>query len=200
MKAMVHVSYLDVVPRDVPDEFASTLRAGGVTVSTEARATGPEASIEWLVPTALTVLVANRYLGTFLEEAAKDHYEVLKRGLGRLVRKTTGSKRDVKLTTVGAGEKVLDANPMILSFYVELRAGRKAKYCFEHSLAEEDVDAAVAALLSSLTQHHDDGGESALAAEEGNMPNGDWKPILLRFAAGSCEWVVWRWEPRTLEQ
>lgn len=196
---MIKVSYLELVPADVVSEFADALRTDTVPVSIERRPNTPQAAVEWLMPTAVAVFLAKDYFGAMLQEAGKEHYHALKGALKRLVDRTTGKKRDVKITTLGTEGKVLDAEPMVLSVYAELSKGRRAKFCFEHRLDGAQADEAVSALLRSLSQYQADTAQSQIALEEQGVAPGDWKPILMRFDEQAGEWLVWRWKPPIID-
>src|SRR5438105_566229 len=90
------------IPRQLLDDVLGDLSRSGARVVSESRASGPYASLEWLIPTAVTVFVAHRYLGTLLGEAAKDHYVVLKSALRRLVIRTTGPDREIRVHIVSS--------------------------------------------------------------------------------------------------
>ena len=75
--------------RDLGDAIKD-LEAAGLGCSVEHQDLGPQAFVEWLFPTAVLIWVGEKYFGAMLAEAGKDHYKVLKRGLGRLYDKTLG--------------------------------------------------------------------------------------------------------------
>ncbi len=59
----------------IGEDFCQDLRALGVSVAAESRSGGAiKASLDWVIPRAVAIFIAHKYLGTLLEEAAKDHY------------------------------------------------------------------------------------------------------------------------------
>jgi hypothetical protein len=111
---------------------ASRLRP---SVRSEARPSGGMyPSLEWVMPTALALFLANRYFGTLLEEAARSHYPLLKSAFRRLVKRTTGSNREVVVRVVtSSSAKVRGADPATLSIWVTLSDSRKAAFRFDRS-------------------------------------------------------------------
>lgn len=82
-------------------DFDAEAKALGLVVATEHQA-APSivAGIEWVMPTAIALFLGNKYLGTLLQEAAKDHYPLLKSAILKLVRRTTGKDREVTMRVV----------------------------------------------------------------------------------------------------
>ncbi|MGY8775714.1 hypothetical protein [Spongiibacter tropicus] len=46
------------------------------------------AGLEWLMPTAVMVFIAKPYFDSFLKEAGKDHYHILKNAIGKLAKES----------------------------------------------------------------------------------------------------------------
>ena len=74
----IGISYLDGVPNEVVDDFVAAVETPGLVLWAQPREPEPEASIEWLMPTAVVVLIASSYLNGFLGEMGKDHYRIFK--------------------------------------------------------------------------------------------------------------------------
>lgn len=188
----VIVSYLDILPEDLVSEFETTLKGTGAKVATRPRPSGPQAGIEWLLPTAIVVYLTQRYLGTLLQEAAKEHYPTIKSTLARLVRRTTGAGREIRLRAVASSpNKIESSEPIVLSVYVELRSGRKAKFCFEHSLDDTDIKVAVEAFLELILQHQGNAPGDDLTQAEASTPPSRWAPMIVRFDPATGTWSVW---------
>lgn len=139
------------------------------------------------------MFVAHQYLGTLLQEAAKDHYPVFKRALSRLVRRTTGKDREIRLQIVTpTSAKVRTGDPVVLSIWAKLRDGRSVSFIFEHSVPDEAVPLAVEGVLDLLINHHAERGRDELASAPTALPSGGWAPVVMRFDQSR------RWGPWTL--
>ncbi len=70
---------------DIATEFAAEARRSGARLHLEEwQQSGVYAGLEWVLPTAVAVFLANQYVGTLLQEAAKDHYPTLNGNRQRL--------------------------------------------------------------------------------------------------------------------
>jgi hypothetical protein len=79
--AQVALIYSDVLPEAPFDEFAQLVRSSGLDLKVaSAEQRGPQAGIEWLLPTAAILYLGKSYFDGFLKEMGKDHYNALKRG------------------------------------------------------------------------------------------------------------------------
>lgn len=193
-------------------DFAADARSLGLSVRSETRPSGGVyASLEWVMPTAVALFLANRYLGTLLEEAAKDHYPLLKAAFGKLVRRTTGKTREVSFVFVTTSSaKVREADPATLSIWVSLRDSRKAVFRFDHSLSPEAMESAVEQLFALLVAYgRDADGIHFLHHAPSLVSASTWAPVVLRFDAEHGQWRVWTldrkgnaapWEPDAADE
>jgi hypothetical protein len=175
-------------------DFSAEAHSLGLVVRSETRPSGGvKASLEWVMPTAVALFLANRYLGTLLEEAAKDHYPLLKAAFRRLVRRTTGKEREVFLTVVTTSSaKVREAEPATLSVWVSLRDSRKAVFRFDHSLAPEALESAVEQLFHLLVAYARDAeGIHFLNRAPSLISTSAWAPVIIRFDSDQNQWRVW---------
>ena len=140
--------------RDIVDETVAFFRSAGVSVDVEEAEQGPYAGLAWLLPTAISVLLAEKYFGTMLEEAAKDHYVAVKAAFARLLAATTGPERKLAFVTVGTRGKIDSSIPAVLSMYATLRSGQRIKFLFEHELPVAAHDSAIQALHEVMALHY----------------------------------------------
>lgn len=190
MSATLYLSYLDILPPDLAAALAEDLKPAGITVESEARPTAPQASIEWLLPTAVVLFVTQKYLGTLIQEAAKEHYPTIKNALKRLVQRTTGENRIIRLQTIATAGKVSSSAPAVFSVYVELRSGARVKFSFEHNLPDEQVTVAVDDLLQVILCYQRGDHSSILAQAQDVVVSSGWRPIVLFFDPQGHSWVL----------
>ena len=181
-----------IMPSSLLREFVNPLEDLGVHVRVEERGQQVFAGVEWFLPTAVILLVTRKYFETLFEEAAKDHYPVLKAGLRRLLGRLVGPHRDIRLyTTVSARSphKLSEARPGALSVYIEVAPGVITRFIYEDDLDESQHDQSIDAIL----QYIRDNRELILAAvsERSSRPT---RAIIFRFDVGAGTW--YHWTPR----
>src|SRR5471032_377269 len=60
--------------------------------SEERESNGPQAGLEWLMPTAVIFFIGKAYFDGILKEVGKDHYGLLKKGVKSLYERMVGPK------------------------------------------------------------------------------------------------------------
>jgi hypothetical protein len=183
--------------RDVANDFATDLRDLGLNIETEESDFGPFAGVEWLLPAAISVWLADKYFGTILSEAAKGHYAVAKAALNRLVSQTTGPDRQVRISVIGSPGKLKNTDPAVLGFYAALKSGQRVKFVFEHDLAPGARDAAIQSMHETMADHYlrypHDGLTSAVSVTSLAKE----RLVVLRFDSAQDAWNPWRPAPPT---
>jgi hypothetical protein len=176
----------------IGSEFCAEARDLGLAVAAEHQAAfSVKAGLEWVIPTAVCLFVANKYLGTLLQEAAKDHYPTLKNAVLRLVRRTTGTTREIKLAVISSSaEKVRERDPATLTVWIVLRDSRRAVFRFDHELPAETLALATDALFR-LLEAHASGGSKDFLSQAPTFLASSWAPVVLRFDADKSRWQAW---------
>ena len=171
-------------------DFSQALNRIGLDVVIDHRdEPSVNAGLEWLLPTAVVVWFTNKYLGTLLQEAAKDHYPKMRDALLRLVRRTTGAERELRLTVVSAGtHKTSDKDPVVLSIWLPRDGSGAVVFRFDHALRADEMLAAVDALLVLATAHAD---RAILSTEPSLLPGSQWASTVMRFNVERGRWESW---------
>lgn len=171
MSAAKDVSVLiQTLSPDAEAELGDAIRdleGAGLGCAVEHQDLGPQAFIEWLFPTAVLIWVGEKYFGAMLEEAGKDHYQVLKRGLGRLYDKTLSRgasvirrlrRQDGALTT----DTSFSGN---LSFAYASPEGWTVKLLFPLDVSASQYERACVEFAGLIADHARDRSRSVLEAE-----------------------------------
>jgi hypothetical protein len=169
----------------------------GLEVVTDHRdETSIRASIEWLMPTAVVLWLTNKYLGTLLQEGPKDHYPKLRDALLRVVRRTTGPDKELKLTILTSGpSKVPDVDAVAFSIWLPRGPERGAvMFRFDQDLSRDDLSAAVDAFVTLALAHAEKG---ILAEEPSFLPASRIPSTVMKFDAASARWRAWTLDPKT---
>ena len=152
--------------RDLGDAIKD-LEAAGLACSVEHQDLGPQAFVEWLFPTAVLIWVGEKYFGAMLAEAGKDHYKVLKRGLGRLYDKTLGRGASViRRLRRQDGSLVADAYfSGNLSFAYASPEGWTVKLLFPLDVSASQYERACVEFAGLIADHARERSRSVLEAE-----------------------------------
>ena len=143
------------------------LSTSGISSEVKVYQPGPQAALEWLVPTALMLWAGDKYFGAFLEEAGKDNYQALKRFTSKIFEKTLGKEATVTRTirTVSGTTKpdvVFSGNLSIMYRSVE---GWTAKLLFPLDVTSADYEIACQRFASLVAGYVADPTSSPLAIE-----------------------------------
>lgn len=142
---------------------------------------GPYNSMEWAIPTAIGVYILKPYFESFLSEAGKDHYEVLK----KWIKKTAENSRQIKVTTLAASsstDKLDSGNTQSKSFSIQIiskRGTHKIKFLFDENLSQQSWDNAIDKLFVLMKEHYsqDDGDLITINLLKDNLDANVWAII-----------------------
>jgi hypothetical protein len=130
-------------PNRVPQRLflVDAVKAPGLFLVAEPRPpSGPFASLQWLVPTAVVIWFGKSYFDGFLKEAGKDHYALVKRGLSSLWPWFFGEGRCVCVTAVGSQGKIRPGETnysLVISILAEAVTGLHFKLLFLDDISAE---------------------------------------------------------------
>ena len=128
--------------------FVDDLNRNGILALVDSRPNpGPQACIEWLMPTAVMVGVSTG----FLNEVGKDLYQHLKKQLSDLTAKTMKKPR-IEPSVYGTSGKIDKNNPYsnAFSIYSDTRVGDKFKLLIPKYSLDVDYSIVVGAYLDFL--------------------------------------------------
>lgn len=173
-------------------DFCEDARQLGLAVAAEHRPSfSVYAGLEWVIPTAMSVFVANKYFGTLLQEAAKDHYPRLKAAVLRLARRTTGTTREIGLPVLSSSAaKMPERDPATLTIWIILRDSRRAVFRFDHRLDSEALALATENLFR-LLEEHATGDTTDFLSRAPTLLAAPWAPVVLRFEPEGNRWQAW---------
>ena len=152
-----HIALLhyDKVPEELLDEFCTTLNTDSIKFESVSQPEpGLQASIEWLALPAIAVFLLKPYFKSFMKEAGKDHYYVLKRAFRALGRKLFS--RDQKFRVVilpPSGEKKLEYL-LLFAIYAAVDDDNVVKLLLRENCSEEEFCASIEAFLDFVESYH----------------------------------------------
>lgn len=153
---LVALSYSFPFTEDVFDELRQLLASGGTPIETkEWEPSGPQAGIEWLLPTAVMLFIGKSYFDGIFKEMGKDHYGLMKRGLKTLYATLIGPQAPTVtvLSTVGKTSSSRKYS-LLFSLLAEAEDGLKFKLLIQESATEAEYEATVNAYIDFLDAFH----------------------------------------------
>jgi hypothetical protein len=173
------ITYLDELPVEPFSEFTQDVEYEGLDLVSESRPNpGPVASLELLLGTAAFAYLAKPYFEGFLQEAGKDHYQIVKSALSRLSARLIGpnAPKDQLVYYVGKVAAPKPKYSMTFSIVGELDNGIKVKLLLESDLNDVQTEAAISAFLDFLYSTHN--GTLDNSSVEGLA---DAKPVAMKL-------------------
>lgn len=183
----VTISLASYTPGSFGEEFAETFRKAGVEAHVVRRKREVAAALEWIVPTAIMVLIGQKFFGTILQEAGKDLYAELKRRVGVLVQRACGRERVFDPKMVAAGGETFDPYANV-SVVVETLTGKRVVFPFRLNLESRDYDESVAELFRLAEGHFVVGHEDELVELLKTVEHEPGHTVFMRFDAVDRAW------------
>lgn len=190
----VAISYAGVIPAALVREFATSLQEAGIEVEVEDRGDEVFASMEWLVPTAIVVFISRKYFETLMQEAAKDHYPLIKASLSRLLQRTMGRDREIRIRYLASGnapDKLSGSGPGAVSIYTKAKTGQLIKFVFDDTLAPEQRQQSLDAIFALLRDHTTSFPHDAFTRRVEAEGFRSTRALLMRFDPTAGQWFLW---------
>lgn len=173
------VSVEESIPTEWIEAFTRTVEEAGLGVSVERREGGPQAGMDWLVPTAVAIIV-----GGFLKAAGEDAYWSLKEGLRRLVEKLKNLPTQTIATAPG---KISSEPPGQLTVALQDGSGGALRFVFP---SDSQLQAAALEALNIVLD--DSSHRAALLARFAQAQAAGfaaWK-VIARYNVETKRWIV----------
>jgi hypothetical protein len=149
-----------IYPDDCPDKFIDDEIKGFHTNKLNLKIQKVEKesfmAFEWVVPTAFGVYILKPYFDSFLKEAGKDHYLLLKSGLKKIVEK--GKLIKARFITARESTKKLSQDynqSIVVSIELQTKNNRHIKLLFDNELDKSDWEDAIDQLLDLVIENYE---------------------------------------------
>ena len=158
--ALLHYSE---VPTGILDEFCTSVNVDSLRLERVSRpGSSPQMGIEWLAFPAIAVFLLKPYFDSFMKEAGKDHYYVLKSALKALWGTIFSKDRKFRAIIVTAsGVKKLEYS-MLLAIYAAIDDGKLVKLLIPEECSEEEYSASIEAFLDFVEAYHSGKSENEI--------------------------------------
>ena len=151
----VAVLHVNTISESEFGELRTAVEGEGLRFHSQSYEAGPQAGVEWLLPTAFALFFFKSYFDGIFKEIGKDHYSALKAGLKPLWLRLLGPAAP-KMMVVGTQGKVRTDQPYSLVYSIVAEAGPRLRFklMFPSDLSEEEYEEAVAAFFSFMKDFH----------------------------------------------
>lgn len=156
-RPQIGLLHLDSIDRSNFAEFERDVETAGLDFRIEAKPQpGPYAALEWMIPTAVVVYLGKAYFESFLKEAGKDHYAILKSAIGKLSAKFTGRNMPTGRLyfTQGKAESEIPRYSIFYSIVADLGNGFFVKLLVRNDFDATTCNAAQDAFLQFVADLH----------------------------------------------
>jgi hypothetical protein len=159
MKDNLHLvfTYPESYSEEIIDKDIAELETPNIKIHIERHENEVYAAMEWIVPTLFAGIVLKPYFESFFQEAGKDHYQLLKKGLKKML--VRGKETDVKLITANESSQKLSKSytqSLAVSILLQTKTGRNIKLLFDNNLKLEDWENELEEFLILIREHYQD--------------------------------------------
>ncbi len=151
------------VPAGLLDEFCTSVSIDSLRFERVSRPeSGPQMGIEWFVFPAIAVFLLKPYFDSFMKEAGKDHYYVLKRALKALWGELFSKDRKLRVVIGTASGIKKREYSMLFAIYAAVDDGKLVKLLIPEECTEEEYSASIEAFLDFVESYHSKKSENKL--------------------------------------
>jgi hypothetical protein len=188
MKYDIGIVYQDDMPEQLVLDLAKDLREANVEVEIEKRPNVPFIALEWAIPTAIIVYLAKPYIDSFLKEAGKDHYLIVKEKLTKFAQKVLKIRRRT-IVSSQSPNKVSKDNPVSSSFSLCSITidGRPLKFLFLGDREDDYYEYCINEIFSVLLNHAQEFPDDYISNQADRLPRRS-RDIYMFFDESAKKW------------
>ncbi|MCK0714804.1 hypothetical protein ACFO0U_02570 [Chromohalobacter sarecensis] len=175
----IGISYQEDLPSELIEEYISSISEPELKIRADSREIGFYASIEWALPTIVIVYLSKPYFEAFLQEAGKDHYQLLKKGTLKLFNRLYGSKP----------EKRDKKRSQLFSAMVQLKDDRSLKFVFPEGVGIEQYEKSLELMHELLLKHYVDYPNDQIT-EMASQLSAPSRSLYIEYKAEKEGWVL----------
>lgn len=148
-----------IYPEDFPDESIenelSSIQQDSLDLRIVKKGNGAYNGFEWIIPTAFGAYILKPYFDAFLSEAGKDHYDILKKSLKKLIEK--GKQFETKvIASDQSPDKLSKSYTQSLTVSIEFQTidNRHIKLLFDNNLSIEDWNDGIEKFIQLISENY----------------------------------------------
>jgi hypothetical protein len=145
------------------------------------------ASLEWAIPGLIVAYLAKPYFEGFLQEAGKDHYQIVRNWFKGLLRKA----KTLGVTILVSGENKFDktyAQSIAISIHFEMKNGRQVKLLFDNELSIEQWEAAMDKFSALIAENYENFPDDRLTEMIKHVRQEKYYTVYGLINKGTNEW------------
>ena len=147
--------YDEQVPSSILDQFCCDIEAKSLDVRRQSLPSGePQGSLDALLLTAIAFFLFKPYFDSFLKEAGRDHYVILKKALKSLWSRLFSEDVNFRVVILTSRGEVKPKHSSLFSIYAEINNGRKVKFLIREGCSEEEYVAGIDAFLNLIESYY----------------------------------------------
>lgn len=153
---MIYIDFPEYYPTEKIQEDINPFIESGILVEYKVIETRAYAALEWTIPTAIVAYIIKPYFEAFLQEAGKQHFEILSKKLKTLINR--GKQMNVRLISASKSTEKLNKaynQSMAISILFEIKNGKIIKLLFDNDLEKEDWDKAIDQILELVIENYE---------------------------------------------
>jgi hypothetical protein len=162
---MIYIDFPEYYPTENIQEDINLFIESGILVEYKVKETRAYAALEWTIPTAIVAYIVKPYFEAFLQEAGKQHFEILSKKLKTLINR--GKQMNVRLISASKSTEKLNKaynQSMAISIMFEIKNGKIIKLLFDNDLEKEDWDNAIDQILEFVIENYENENNNKLAS------------------------------------
>ncbi|QBN17262.1 hypothetical protein [Flavobacterium nackdongense] len=157
MNDILHLvfTYPGGFPQEIIDDDISEIEVKDLKIQVAKQENETYAAMEWIVPTFFATYILKPYFESFLQEAGKDHYELLKNACKKMLAK--GKATQVQLISANKSTQKLSGKynqSHAVSILIETKTNRKIKLLFDNNLDLSDWENAFDEFSTFILEHY----------------------------------------------
>jgi len=157
MKDNLHlvVTYPEYFPKEIIENDISELQETGLEILVTEQGNEAYAAMEWIVPTFFATYILKPYFDSFLQEAGKDHYQLLKDACKNMLAKGKATQAilvPAKESTQKISGKYTQS--IAVSILYRSKTDRQIKMLFDNNLDLEDWQNALDEFSEVMLEHY----------------------------------------------
>lgn len=154
-KPDIGILYPNYFPEDFGEMVTEDIRHEKLNLYLKREEPKIWSSIEWAIPGVITAYILKPYFESFLKEAGKDHYNLLKTSLSKLLR----FNKDAPIETTSTSPNKLNKNntqSKAISIHIEIKDERKIKLLFDNELDIDDWIGSLEDMMDKIQRNYSD--------------------------------------------
>lgn len=160
----IQIDFPEHYPIEIIEKEIQSFLESGIPVEYEVKVNRVYATLEWTIPTAIVVYIVKPYFESFLQEAGKQHFEILSKKFKTFLNR--GKEMNVRLVSSSLFPEKLSKTynqSMAISVLFETKNGKFIKLLFDNDLEKKDWDYAIDQMMEYVVENYEDESESKLA-------------------------------------